>query len=408
MGASVYSISQVNAYIKNMFEQDYALKKIYLKGEVSNCKYHPSGHIYFTLKDENAAISAVMFKTYRGGLSFRLVEGMKIIALGCIRIYERDGKYQFYANQITLDGIGELYKRFEQLKLELEEMGMFALEYKRPIPKYAKRIGVVTASTGAAIRDIINISTRRNPFVEIYLYPVLVQGDEAPASIVLGIKQLDKMGLDCLIVGRGGGSLEDLWAFNEEEVAYAIFHARTPIISAVGHETDVTIADFVADLRAPTPSAAAELAVFDYSLFLRQLEGYKQTLTQLEHSVLENYKNRLNAYRLTLDIKNPSHELKNKKLSLEDKKKSLENAMKKQLQGYTHQMQLFATKLDALSPLKRLRSGYAFVENKGQVVNTIHQVKEGDSLQIYLKDGKIKTKVVGVFKDEEKREDSSN
>lgn len=408
MGASVYSISQVNAYIKNMFEQDYALKRIYLKGEVSNCKYHPSGHIYFTLKDENAMLSAVMLKTNRAGLPFRLVEGMKIIALGSVRIYERDGKYQFYANQITLDGIGELYKRFEQLKLELEEMGMFAPEYKRPIPKYAKRIGVVTASTGAAIRDIINISTRRNPFVEIYLYPALVQGDEAPASIVAGIKQLDQMDLDCLIVGRGGGSLEDLWAFNEEEVAYAIFHARTPIISAVGHETDVTIADFVADLRAPTPSAAAELAVFDYNLFLRQLEGYKQTLIQVETTVLENYKNRLNAYRLTLDIKSPSHELKNRKLSLEDKKKSLENAMRKQLQAYKHQMQLFATKIDALSPLKRLSSGYAFVENEGQVVSTANQIHEGDSLQIYLKDGKIETKVVGVFKNEEKGKDDSN
>ena len=400
MSASVYSISQVNAYIKNMFEQDYALKKIYLKGEVSNCKYHPSGHIYFTLKDENAMLSAVMFKTNRAGLTFRLVEGMKIIALGSVRIYERDGKYQFYANQITLDGIGELYKRFEQLKEELEEMGMFASEYKRPIPKYAKRIGIVTASTGAAIRDIINISTRRNPFIELYLYPALVQGDEAPASIASGIKKLDQMDLDCLIVGRGGGSLEDLWAFNEEEVAYAIFHAKTPIISAVGHETDVTIADFVADLRAPTPSAAAELAVFDYSLFLRQLEGYKQTLIQVETTVLENYKNRLNAYRLTLDIKNPSYELKNRKLSLEDKKKSLENAMIKQLQTYKHQMQLFATKLDALSPLKRLSSGYAFVENNGNVVNTACQVSEGDFLQIYLKDGKIETRVVGVFKDE--------
>jgi exodeoxyribonuclease VII large subunit len=404
MASSVYSVSQVNAYIKNMFEQDYALKRIYLKGEVSNCKYHPSGHIYFTLKDEGGVLAAVMFKTYRAGLTFRLTEGMKVIALGSIRIYERDGRYQFYAQEIVLDGVGDLYQRYELLKEELEEMGMFAPEYKRPIPKYASRIGIVTASTGAAIRDIINIAKRRNPFVSLYLYPALVQGEMASASIAKGIKTLDKMGLDCLIVGRGGGSLEDLWAFNEEETAYAIFHAKTPIISAVGHETDVTIADFVADLRAPTPSAAAELAVFDYHLFVRQLTGYRQTLIQLESNLLTNYWNRVNAYKLALNVNNPSNELAKKSLTLQEKKKLLEVAMNKQLQSYRHQMQLLSTKLEGVSPLKRLSGGYAFVEKEGKAIDSILQISDGDHLQIYLKDGKIKTKVVEIVKNEKERE----
>ena len=256
---NVYTVGQVNSYIKNIFEQDYMLRRIYVSGEVSNCKYHPSGHIYFSLKDAEGTISCVMFAGSRRGLAFPMRDGDNVIVGGSISVYERDGKYQIYAKEITKEGAGLLYEKYLALKAELEEMGMFAPEYKQPIPAYVKKIGVVTAPTGAAVQDIKNIALRRNPFVQIILYPALVQGEGAADSIVEGIRRLDALNLDVLIVGRGGGSIEDLWAFNEEKVARAVFSCHTPVISAVGHETDTTIIDFVADLRAPTPSAAAEL-----------------------------------------------------------------------------------------------------------------------------------------------------
>ena len=277
--ASIYTVGQVNNYIKRMFNQDFALNSIYIKGEVSNCKYHTSGHIYFTLKDRTGVISAIMFAGNRSGLKFKMEEGQKVVVLGSVSVYERDGKYQIYAKEIILEGAGLLYQRFEQLKVELEEMGLFDPMYKKPIPRYATRIGICTAQTGAAIQDIINITTRRNPYVQLYLYPCLVQGADAAKDIVNGIRCLDSMNLDTIIVGRGGGSIEDLWAFNEKIVAEAIFNCNTPIISAVGHETDTTIADYVSDRRAPTPSAAAELAVFDYMEFENKLQNYRKMLT---------------------------------------------------------------------------------------------------------------------------------
>ena len=258
---NVYSVGQVNRYVKNMFTQDFFLQKVYVKGEVSNCKYHTSGHIYFSLKDETGTISCVMFAGQRRGLGFSMKDGDKVVAGGTVDVYERDGRYQLYVKEITLEGAGALYERFLALKQELEEMGMFAQEYKQPIPPFVRKLGVVTAPTGAAVQDIRNVSLRRNPYLQIILYPALVQGEGAAESVAKGIRMLDEAGVDVIIAGRGGGSIEDLWAFNEEIVARAIFECRTPVISAVGHETDFTIADFVADLRAPTPSAAAELAV---------------------------------------------------------------------------------------------------------------------------------------------------
>ena len=250
---NVYSIRQVNLYISNMFRQDFMLNRIYVKGEVSNCKYHTSGHIYFSLKDDSGSLACVMFAGNRSGLKFQMQNGQSVIVLGSISVYERDGKYQLYAREIIQDGMGLLYEKFQALKQELEEMGMFAPEYKQPIPAFSRRVGIVTAPTGAAIRDIMNISYRRNPYVQLILYPALVQGEEAADSIVRGIELLDQSHVDVIIVGRGGGSMEDLWAFNEEKVSRAIFQCETPVISAVGHETDFTIADYVADLRAPTP-----------------------------------------------------------------------------------------------------------------------------------------------------------
>ena len=271
---NTYSVGQVNRYIKNMFTQDYLLQKIYVKGEVSNCKYHTSGHIYFSLKDETGTLNCVMFAGHRRGLAFAMKNGDKVIVGGSVDVYERDGRYQMYAKEITLEGAGTLYERYLALKQELEDMGMFAQEYKQPIPRFIRRLGVVTAPTGAAVQDIRNISYRRNPYLQIILYPALVQGAGAAESIVKGIQMLDKKDVDVIIVGRGGGSIEDLWAFNEEIVARAIFECSTPIISAVGHETDFTIADFVADLRAPTPSAAAELAVDDYRSVIEAVSIY--------------------------------------------------------------------------------------------------------------------------------------
>ena len=273
---NVYTVAQVNAYIKNMFTQDFMLQSLFVRGEVSNCKYHSSGHIYFTLKDEKGAIACVMFAGNRGGLKFKLENGQQVVAGGIVDVYEKDGKYQLYAKQIVQEGAGYLYEKYEALKQDLAERGMFAEQYKRPIPGYSQTLGVVTAPTGAAVRDIINVAKRRNPYIRILLYPAIVQGEQAAQSIANGIRALERQGVDVMIVGRGGGSLEDLWAFNEEIVAQAVFDCSIPVISAVGHETDHTIIDYVADLRAPTPSAAAELAVFDYGQVMLALHNGRE------------------------------------------------------------------------------------------------------------------------------------
>ena len=291
----VYSVGQVNKYIKNMFAQDFMLHHISIKGEVSNCKYHSSGHIYFTMKDADGTINAIMFAgNRREGLKFQMKEGDRVVVTGSVEVYERDGRYQIYARTIERDGEGNLYLKFEALKRELEEMGMFAEEYKQPIPTYAKTVGIVTAETGAAIQDIRNIAGRRNPYVQLILCPALVQGEGAAASIVHGIHALEQIGVDVIIVGRGGGSIEDLWAFNEEMVARAIFDCRIPVISAVGHQTDFTIADYVADLRAPTPSAAAELAVFDYRQAMQELLGMRQ---QMDKELQRKVKNKVDKHQ---------------------------------------------------------------------------------------------------------------
>ena len=334
MRQNVYTVAQVNSYIKNMFTQDYMLRYLLVKGEISNCKYHSSGHIYFTLKDARGVISCVMFAGNRTGLSFRLEEGQMVVVGGTIDVYERDGRYQLYAKQITLDGAGVLYEKFDRMKRRLEEMGMFAPEYKQPIPAYIRTLGVVTAPTGAAVRDIINIATRRNPYIQIILYPAIVQGDQAVASIVSGIRSLDCLGVDVIIVGRGGGSIEDLWAFNEEAVAQAIFNCSVPVISAVGHETDTTIADFVADLRAPTPSAAAELAVYDFGQLMDKLAVYQSTLTHALKVQIDRQQNRLNQFRLKLKFLSPANQIQQKRtycMDLEGKLAGLmESALKQQ------------------------------------------------------------------------------
>ena len=394
MTKNVYSVGQVNKYIKNMFAQDFMLHHISIRGEVSNCKYHSSGHIYFTIKDDTGTMNAIMFAGNRKGLTFPMKEGDKVVVTGSVEIYERDGRYQVYARTIELDGAGNLYLKFEALKRELEEMGMFAPEYKQPIPKFAKTVGIVTAPTGAAIQDIRNISARRNPYVQLILYPSLVQGEGAASSIVNGIHAMERLGVDVIIVGRGGGSIEDLWAFNEEIVARAIFDCTIPIISAVGHQTDWTIADYVADLRAPTPSAAAELAVYDFRQALEQLMTARQQLhRELERKVSVT-RTRLEHDKMRLKYLSPMNRLNENRRRVMDYEEKLTGHMQNLIRERRHTLSLLAGNLDAHSPAKKLSGGYAFVaQSDGMGLRSVHQVAEGDEVAIHLLDGQMKAKV---------------
>ncbi len=397
MTKNVYSVGQVNNYIKNMFAQDFMLHHISIRGEVSNCKYHSSGHIYFTVKDDTGTMSAIMFAGNRKGLTFPMKEGDKVVVTGSVEVYERDGRYQIYARTIELDGAGNLYLKFEALKKELEEMGMFAPEYKQPIPKYAKTIGIVTAPTGAAIQDIRNISARRNPYVQLILYPSLVQGEGAASSIVNGIHAMERLGVDVIIVGRGGGSIEDLWAFNEEIVARAIFDCPIPVISAVGHQTDWTIVDYVADLRAPTPSAAAELAVYDFRQTMEQLMAARQQLRRELERKVSVIRTRLEHDRIRLKYLSPMNRLNENRRRVADYEEKLSGHMQNLIRERQHTLSLLAGNLDAHSPAKKLSGGYAFVsQSDGMGLKSVRQVTEGDDVTIHLLDGQMKAKVSRV------------
>ncbi len=398
---NAYSVGQVNRYVKNMFTQDFFLQKIYVKGEVSNCKYHTSGHIYFSLKDETGTMSCVMFAGHRRGLAFSMKDGDKVIVGGSVDVYERDGRYQLYAKEITLEGAGALYERYLALKQELEEMGMFAGEYKQPIPKFIRRLGVVTAPTGAAVQDIRNISYRRNPYLQIILYPALVQGAGAAESIVKGIRMLDGLNVDVIIVGRGGGSIEDLWAFNEEIVARAIFECRTPVISAVGHETDFTIADFVADLRAPTPSAAAELAVNDYRSVVESVSVYRQRMYRAMSTRLDFYRSRLANFSTKFGYLSPEYRLREQRQRLADVESSLQNAMEGKLKENRHRLSLYVERFTGLSPLRKLNQGFSYVaDQEKRTLTSVKQVKNGDTIYISVTDGTIEAKVNSTKKEE--------
>ena len=396
---SIYSVGQVNTYIKNMFQQDFLLNRISVKGEISNCKYHTSGHIYFSLKDESGALSCVMFAGQRRGLAFPMKNGDRVVVSGSVSVYERDGKYQLYAREITLEGAGLLYERYLALKKELEEMGMFAQEYKQPIPKYARTVGVVTAPTGAAVQDIRNIAGRRNPYVQLILYPALVQGEGAKESIVRGIRTLDAMHPDVIIVGRGGGSIEDLWAFNEEEVARAIFECRTPVISAVGHETDTTIADYAADLRAPTPSAAAELAVADIRVFLQTLRGYQDKLARTVEDRIYLARQNLRHYQTKLNYLSPENKIRENRTRLIDAEDRIQSAMKNQIYLARQNLQVYLERMKGLSPLNKLNQGFSYVEDQEhKAVTSISQVQKGDTLKIQVTDGTILTRAEEIRK----------
>lgn len=401
---NVYTVKQVNTYIRNMFAQDFMLNRIYVKGEVSNCKYHTSGHIYFSLKDESGTIACVMFARQRGGLSFHMRDGQQVIVFGSVSVYERSGAYQVYAKEIRPDGEGVLYEKFQMLRRELEEMGMFAPEYKQPIPAYAKTIGVVTASTGAAIRDIMNIASRRNPYVQLILYPAQVQGEGAKESIVRGIRALERYGVDLMIVGRGGGSMEDLWAFNEEEVARAVFECRVPVISAVGHETDTTIIDYVADLRAPTPSAAAELAVWDYYQIQEAMQSCRQKMNRIMQVQLEICRMREEKYRTRLTYLHPETLLRDRQRRLMDVEERLRYLMQDAMKRNRYQLELRKQRLKGVSPLEKLNQGYAFAEigekEKRTTLRSIQQAESGDPLIIYVSDGKICAEVTEIVEEQ--------
>ena len=370
-----------------------------VKGEVSNCKYHPSGHIYFTLKDSASALNCIMFAGDRRGLGFRLTEGQQVIAKGSVSVFERDGRYQLYVKEVTLDGAGALYEKYEQLKRELAEEGMFAPEYKQQIPKYIHTLGVVTADTGAAVRDIIQIASRRNPFVQIILYPALVQGASAAPSIVNGIRALERQGVDVMIVGRGGGSIEDLWAFNERMVAQAVFDCSVPIISAVGHETDTTIIDFVSDLRAPTPSAAAELAVPEIGTMKGVIAGYESALADALKRLVAEKKHELLIREAKLKNYIPSAEISVRRERTISYEKRLNDAVKAYLDKRRMLVAAKAAELDSLSPLKIMTRGYSLVYKDDRLVRNAAELSADDKVTLKFSDGETQAVILGTDKE---------
>lgn len=406
MKNKVFSVTQINTYIKRMFQSDYALRRISIKGQVSNCKYHSSGHIYFSLKDEGSQISCVMFANARyDGLKFELEDGQEVVVDGNISVYERGGSYQLYAQEIRLNGIGELYVAYEMLKQKLYEEGLFDHEKKKPIPKNPKKIGVVTARTGATIHDIISTAKRRNPYVQLILYPAKVQGDGASDTIVAGIKALDQYGVDIIIVGRGGGSIEDLWAFNEEKVARAIYEAQTPIISGTGHEVDTTIADYAADLRAATPTAACELAVPDIREVMEGIINREYTLRTLLKQVVRRYQMKLQQYQITIANFDPRFQLQEQKMHLAELEEQIHAVMKNKMTDYQHKLELYTKELHGLSPTAKLINGFGYIEgSNGEPVTSVKKVMEGDQISLTISDGTIITKAEQIKRMDEIKE----
>lgn len=387
----ISSVSQVNMYIKNMFMRDYRLNDISVKGEISNCKYHSSGHIYFTIKDKTSQLSCVMFASMRKNLEFKLEEGQSVIVDGNISVYERDGKYQLYARNITKEGFGKLYEEYEKLKKRLLEEGLFDKSKKRKIPAYAAKIGVVTARTGAVIQDICNVSNRRNPYVQIILYPAKVQGTGAAETIIKGIKYFEKTDVDTIIIGRGGGSIEDLWAFNDEKLARVIAGCSKPIISAVGHETDTTIADYAADLRAPTPSAAAELAVYSYRETVIALREAGHSLRWQMENILKIKKLKLAGYITVIQHESPKNLMNDRRMFVADMQEKMENLMKQKLVSSKHQLELYIQEMKGLSPLYKLQGGYAYVSDEsGRNIKSVDELKKGEQINLIFKDGYAK------------------
>ena len=392
------TVSELNKYIKNKVDEDEYLNNVYVKGEISNFKHHYTGHMYFTLKDEKSLIKCVMFKSSTSTLKFVPKDGMKVLIFGTVAVYEAGGVYQIYCKAMQEDGVGDLYQKYEELKNKLEKEGLFKKEHKKKIPVMPKTIGVLTSQTGAVIRDIINVSTRRNPNVNIKLYPIPVQGAGAAEKIVDALKIMNENKLsDVIILARGGGSLEDLWPFNEEIVARAIYESKIPIISAVGHETDFTIADFVADLRAPTPSAAAELAQVDVYEIQKKLLAYQERFKQALRKRLELMRLRYEKAMSSRVFTDPMKQINEKYILVDMKTKEIENNILNKLKESKNKATNIITKLDTLSPLKTLARGYSITEYNGKILKSVKQIKTNDQIEIRLKDGNITAKALKIF-----------
>ena len=393
----IFSVTEVNSYIKNLIDGTPMLNGLFIRGELSNYKIYPSGHHYFTLKDGESALRCVMFRGAAGKLRFRPESGMKVIVSGRISVFPRDGAYQLYCSQMSADGIGDLYVAFEQLKEKLFQEGLFDESHKKPLPKYPKRIAIVTSSAGAAVHDMIRILRHRYPIAKILLLPVRVQGVEAPPEIAGAIRYANRWQLaDVLITGRGGGSIEDLWAFNDERVARAIYASEIPVISAVGHEPDVTISDFVADRRASTPSNAAEIAVPDMAELLRYLQTSQMRLVQGEGNLLERENQRLRTWMNKRVLTDPMAFVQDKRMQLDFVQQRLGNASARQLDGDMRRFAQLTAKLDALSPLKVLGRGYAMAQDeKGSVLRSSEQVQIGDNISVKLAQGSLQCTVQG-------------
>lgn len=394
MKYNAVTVTQLNKYIKDRFDEDENLNAILVKGEISNFKNHYTGHLYFTLKDENSLIKCIMFKSYAEKLAFKPKDGMKVMVFGSVSVFERDGVYQIYAKSMLEDGMGDLHEQFEQLKAKLEKEGLFDETHKKPIPLYPKVVGVLTSQTGAVIRDIINVSTRRNPNVYIRLLPVPVQGPGAAEQIAEKIKVMNELKLaDVLIIGRGGGSLEDLWPFNEEIVARAIYESELPIISAVGHETDFTIADFVADLRAPTPSAAAELAVPDVYELKQKINNYQNRCRMSLKKQVELMKLRYEKCMKSRVFTDPMRKIRDMDVVLDLYVQRLENKIRNIQKDNKTKYVGLVTKLDTLSPLKTLTRGYTLTEKDNKIVKSANELKQGDEIKLKFYDGE-KTAII--------------
>ena len=396
-GIPVYTVSQVNGYVKDLMDGDPLLAGLLVRGEVSNYKCYPSGHHYFSLKDENAALRCVMFRGEAARLRFRPANGMRVVAFGRVSAFPRDGQYQLYCAELVQDGRGALDEAFEQLRRRLEAEGLFNEENKRPLPRYPKRIALVTSPAGAAVRDMLRILGARWPLAEVLVVPVRVQGTQAAGEIAAAIHRVNnRADIDLIITGRGGGSREDLWAFNEEAVAQAIFDCCVPVISAVGHETDTTIADFVADLRAPTPSAAAELAVYDIGQMEDKLAEYAYTMQHLCSTVIQRMRRETEQYGVRLKYVSPVNMIRMKRtqaLSLEER---LQNVMESQLMNRKHRLALYVEQMKGLSPLDKLNQGYSYVaDTEGKTLSSVQQAAVGDQITVYVKDGRIRASVTG-------------
>ena len=403
MNRKVLTVANVNAYIKQVMDRDFILKNLWVQGEISNYKAHSSGHLYFTLKDEKSAISCVMFRSYVQSLERPLANGMKVMVSGSVSVYERSGQYQIYVKQVQEDGVGRLYQAYEKLKKALDREGLFDQDRKQAIPRYVKEVGIITSGTGAAIRDIVQVANRRNPYVQLTLYPSLVQGPDAAANIVRGLQYFNELARkpDVLILGRGGGSIEDLWPFNEEVVARAIAASTIPVISAVGHETDFTIADFVADHRAPTPSAGSELAVYDYHETMATINHYEKGLQQWLMLQVAGKKRQLGEISLRLEHQNPKERFEKKYQYIAELQDRMILYMNRIIQGRRHKTELLAAKLEGLSPAKRLKGGYGYVSDKDHnKIDSVTMLGRGDSFMLTLSDGQIEATVDKIKKEE--------